>query len=90
MCVFCLVPSYCQAEDAVCIVWLLFFVKLKVLCVLSGFNVFVKLKMLCVYCLASRFCNTEDGSINTCTLLSPEDGFFLTWLPVLVMLKNGV
>ena len=41
-----------------------------------------------MYCLASSSCNAEEGSINVCTLLSPEDGFFLIWLLVLIMLKK--
>ena len=75
---YCLVSIFREAEGAVCIVWLPF------LCVC------VMLKMLCVYCLASSFCNVEEGSINTCTPLSPEDGVFLIWLPPFVMLKKGV
>ena len=35
---YCLAPIFCEAEGAVCIVWLLFFVKLKMLCVLFGFQ----------------------------------------------------
>ena len=66
---------FCNAEYAVCIVWFPFFVKLKV---------------LFVYCLASSFGNVEEGSINTCTLLSPEDGVFLIWLPLFAMLKKRV
>ena len=41
----CLVPSSCEAEDAVCIVWLPCFVMLKMLRVLSG----------------SHVCDTEDA-----------------------------
>ena len=45
---YCLAPIFGEAEDAVCIVWLLCFVMLKLLCVLSGSHLFVKLKVLCV------------------------------------------
>ena len=58
-----------------------------------------------MYCLAPIFCDAEDAvcivclpvhvmlkkrSINTYTLLSPEDSFFPLWLPVLVIPKKGV
>ena len=48
LCVLSSSHFFCEAEDAVCIVWLLCFVMLKLLCVLSGSHLFVKLKVLCV------------------------------------------
>ena len=46
---YCLAHMFCNAEYAVCIVWFPFFVKLKVLFVLSGSLFFV-----CV-------CDAEDA-----------------------------
>ena len=72
---YCLAPMFCNAEVAMCIVWLPF------ICEAEG--------AVCIVWLPV-FGNAEEGSINICTLLSPEDSFFFIWLPVLVMLKKGV
>ena len=60
-CVSCLVPSYCEAEDAVYILWVPCFVMLKMLCVMSGSHFFVLLKMVCVLSGSHFFCEAEGA-----------------------------